>query len=94
MMTTPTTNEFDKLHIQLTKVLFDLVMTGRVSSKVEITGIRWVVEADKEPYWLISIFGLGLDNPMALDTIAMFLGEQDYDVNNIEIILEADDDSI
>jgi hypothetical protein len=93
-MTIPTNSEFEKLHDHLTKILFDLVMTGRASSKVEVTAIRWVVEQDKEPYWLISILGMGLDCPMGLDTIAVYLGEKDYDVNNIEIILEANDDSV
>ena len=94
MMTIPTTTEFDTLSDHIGHILFDMILSGRIGSKVEVTAIRWVVEQDKDPYWLISILGLGLDCPMALDTIAVYLGEKDYDVNNIEIILEADDDSI
>lgn len=90
----PTTNEFDKIHIALSEVLFELVMAGRANSDVHATAIRWVLEKDKEPYWMLSIYGLGLDDPMALQTIALYLGEEGYDVENIEIVLEAEDDSI
>lgn len=93
-MTIPTTTDFDQLREDIGNVLFEIMLAGRASSKTECTGLRWVVEQDKDPYWMISIFGLGLDSPMALDTIAVYLGERDYDVENIEIILEADDDAI
>lgn len=93
-MNLPTDTDFDKLETLVSEVLFNMTMTGRASTKAGVTGIRWVIERDNGPYWLISIFGFGLDDQMALDTIVAFLAENDYDPTTIEIILEANDDAI
>jgi hypothetical protein len=90
-MTTPTTDQFDSLESDVGLALFDMALAGRCTSSAHVTGIRWFMERDTQPGWLISIMGLGHDAPMELNYIAAYLGERDYDVTNIEIILEAEE---
>lgn len=92
--TIPTTEEFETLLDHVKAILFEMMMTGRINTATEVTTLRWAVEQHKDPYWLISISGLGLECPMALDTIAVYLGERDYDINNMEVLLEEEDASI
>ena len=89
-MTTPTTEDFDKLDTDIEMALFELMLAGRINGKVKVTSIRWFIERDEQPGWLLSIYGLGHDAPMELDFIATYLGEHDHDVTNVEIILESE----
>jgi len=94
MMTIPTSTDFEALDTHMREILFELIMAGRASYRSKITGVRWVVEQDKDPYWMISIYGLGTSSPMGLDAIALYLGERGYNIDNIEVILESDDDTV
>ena len=89
-MTTPTTEDFDKLDTDLEMALFDLMMTGRTPTNVKVTDIKWFMHRDQTCGWLISIYGLGHSAPIELDYIAAKLGEHDHDITNIEIILESE----
>ena len=89
-MTTPTTEDFDKIWEVLKIALFDLNMAGRTRASTCVTSIRWFIEQDAPPGWLISISGLGHEAPMELEFIAARLDEAHYDVQDIEIILESE----
>jgi len=87
----PNDHDFELLERHINTVLFNLMLAGRVRMSSKCSGIRWVLERDAGPYWLISIYGLGLDDQMGLDAVIAFLQEHDYDPECIEIILEDDD---
>ena len=85
----PTNAEFDDLEKHLADILFSFVMAGRCKATVQVTGVRWFVDREREG-WMMNILGLGTDAPMELDTISLYLLEKGYDVENMEVFLEGE----
>jgi hypothetical protein len=89
----PTIKEFHDLEKHMGDCLFNFVLAGRCRATVRVTSLRYFHEVDPEQRegWMIHIHGLDPNSQIELDTISVFLMEQHYDVNNIEIFLESDE---